>query len=418
MIKRSLTGAGVEKVAEKSKQHFVPRVYLKAFCDPTPPPDWPAEKPFQPALWLIHKSLEQPPRRRAPSSVLWANRAYNLRDDDPSRPVLEDQLSEIENEYARVLPKLIAHSELTDRDWITLLVFVGTLRSRSLDHLAFQQEQIDAIERLYRQVERASTGEERHADQFWAGADEGAKRVALREAGIYARLMNEAGAWLIVNESEYPFITSDNPVVHEFVHIDELMALGFPPDLWRPGTLPNEKAFFSYCALTPRVGFVSSPLLCPPPDQYWSSGWPWLPGALNLLTRRRALEFIVSRTPQPFGPSQQRLLDYEAQKRSLTPDPRPILEVYTDRSRYQMRLESYEHEAEVFNSRLRFVTRDLKQLHRLAAANAIQEITLRDGKKGIHMRDLLLLSVALAPNTESVMAQDLGGNLRRSAQEN
>jgi hypothetical protein len=78
--------------------------------------------------------------------------------------VLEERLSELEGEYARVLPKLVARQDLDQRDWIILLVFVGTLRGRSLEHLAFRQEQIDHVQHLYRQVDRASTGSEEHSN--------------------------------------------------------------------------------------------------------------------------------------------------------------------------------------------------------------------------------------------------------------
>lgn len=212
-----------------------------------------------------------------------------------------------------------------------------------------------------------------------------------------------------MNESPFPFITSDCPVTHHFLHIDELALMGFPPERWHPHARRSDKAFFSLCPLTPQIALVSSPLLLPPHGSpYWATRSPILVGTLNLLTRAHADELLVSSVAHPFDPNQSRLLEYEAHRRAQPADTRPQLLVYTDRSRHLFRLESYMHHPGIFDSGLTFVTHDLVELRALASAEWIEVATITDENGEIGMRELVLRSVAITPDGSSELVQDLG----------
>lgn len=79
-------------MAQKSRQHIIPQVYLNAFCDPQPPDTHPAEKPFTPALWTLPPSLLGEARRVAPQNLAWERKIYNLVADDPDDPLSKMRL--------------------------------------------------------------------------------------------------------------------------------------------------------------------------------------------------------------------------------------------------------------------------------------------------------------------------------------
>jgi hypothetical protein len=396
-------------MANKRKQHFVPQVYLKAFCDSTPPEGWAADRPYKPAVWVMNKSLAEEPRRRAPSKILWSSQTYTLDSDDPDRPVIEDQLAELEGKYAGVLPKVMARAEVIDRDRINLCLFIGALFHRTLSQMAFQQEQIDKIRHLYRQIDRVANSNERYSNEYWAGADEAGKQMAIRGARAYARIIDAAGPWFLVNESEFPFITSDRPVTHQFLHIDDLATMGFPPVRQHPNARACDRTFLSFTPLTPTIASVSSPLLVSPQgSMYWTTESAALAGSLNLLTRARADQLLVSPVPRPFGANQARLLEYETQERMRPADSRPTLLIYTDRSHHVFRLESWTHRPGIFDSHLTFVTEDLDGLRALADSECIEFATLRYKSGEIGMRQLVWHSVAIVPGAPSELVQDGG----------
>ena len=61
-------------MAEKKWQHYVPQVYLKSFTDIHPPSGWPAERPFEPVVWIAQSRALDSFRRKAPVNILASTR--------------------------------------------------------------------------------------------------------------------------------------------------------------------------------------------------------------------------------------------------------------------------------------------------------------------------------------------------------
>lgn len=390
-------------MAQKKKQHYVPQVYLKAFCDPRPPAGWDETRPFTPSVWLIDPTLSGEPRRKAPSSILWQSHLYTLREDDPTRPSIEETLSQLESEYAHTLAKVGDLKPLAVRDLITLTVFVGLLQWRIPVQMDFWQEQIAEIERIYRQVDQAANGSERFSDEFWAGADEAVKRLIVENAGGYSRLITPC-AFLVVNDSPMPLVASDNPVVHRFVHVDEFQSWGFPEDRLLPGALPSERVFFSYTPVSPKVGMVSSPLLAAPADSlYWPTADLRLILSLNELTRRHADQSLISAYANPYGPLKDAVIQLSTMRKA---ERRSGLRIYTERDRHWLPCESVVHSRgdHPLNSRLTFTTTDQEELRAAASAECLVEVTnYHNGEVRGGMRDARFLSVGLYKDAPSVV---------------
>lgn len=396
---------------KKSQQHVVPRVYLNAFCETTPPANHPEGRPYTGALWIVPPSLTQKPWRRSPRNVLRQLNAYTLRSDDPRRPQIEERLSQIESEYAPVLRQLRQRSPLTEREWIILSVFVATLYLRTPGHMAHWQQQIDKLQYLYRQLDRAHSGHEQHSDEYWAGADEFGKQQVLGAAGGIARLLVANGLRVLVNNTNQPFITCDRPVVHRQMHVDELSGMGFPEGWFVPEALPNQREFFSYCALTPEIAVVACPLFVIPRTLYWLAATESLVMNLNLVVRDNAAEWLISSRAEPFGAMQARIVELENLRRALPEDPRPILTVYTDRTRVRLRMEEYKYGLGPMpiNGRLSFRTRDMAALRTLAEAAHLPEVTYQapDQVSG-GMRNAWVIAVALSPEGETIIMNGPG----------
>ncbi|WP_041229683.1 DUF4238 domain-containing protein [Rippkaea orientalis] len=71
-------------MAQKKKQHIVPRTYLKAFIDPVRPDGMPEHIPFEPSVWVIEKSLKSEPKRKAPDNILWKSYFYRILHSKPT----------------------------------------------------------------------------------------------------------------------------------------------------------------------------------------------------------------------------------------------------------------------------------------------------------------------------------------------
>jgi hypothetical protein len=395
-------------VAEKKHQHLVPRVYLKAFCDPKPPPDHPTGRPFEPALWLLPKSLDEPPMRRAPANVLWESHAYTLRSDDPTQPVVEEALAKLESDYASVLRKLLIRSRLTDREWINLLVFVGTLRSRPSAQMTSLQQQLDKIQAMYRMVDRGANRNEAYSDVVWASSDEAGKRGAIELAGPFARQITGAQPRLLVNNSQHQFITADNPVVYQEVHVDELETFEFPPEMLRPGALRNERTFLCHCALTPSLALVASPLLvAAQPSRYDDvPSTSKLAFWMNLLVRDEADKVIVASGPYPFGPVQPLLPLLSARLTARDQaDSRSKITFYTEADRYCIRATTVKPSqgSSPISGRLRLQTEDLEQLRSIAAAEHLVEVRYAGGGQSGGMRNAWFTRVAITEEGDSLI---------------
>lgn len=361
---------------KRAQQHVIPRVYLNAFCDPAPPAGHPPGQPFAPAVWLVPKSLAEPPRRRAPRKAFVELHAYTLKGDDPRRPEIEVRLSEVESAYAPVLRRVRARAALARDERRTLALFVATLYLRTPGQMRQWQRFVDDVQHIYRQVDRGANGNERYSDEAFAGADEAGKRQVLQAAGAVAGLLERIGWRLLVNDTPEVFATSDTPVVRREVHVDELLAMGVPGPWLDPDPLPNRREVLLYCPLAPDAALVACPLLPRTPELYWPASAA-LAANLNLLVRENARELLIAFGPDPFGDLTPSILARDAAAQREAADPRPIVTAYTDRTRVRFRAEAIDHGhgASPLEGRLTFRTRDADALRILAEAERIPEVT-------------------------------------------
>lgn len=394
-------------MAKKKNQHLVPQVHLRQFATvdrPMHPPD----QPVTPFIWLVPKDLVAGSIAKAPRNALVATRAYNMCEDDPDAPWLEDSLARIEGLYGVVLPRLLRGAELDPQDWTVLVLFVATLHARTLSSIEHWQTMFDQLESIHRQVERGSTGKEAVSDQRFSFGTEMSKHHVPERIESYAKVVGEGG-WLLRSRSPMEFISADSPVAHQFLHVDDLARLGVPDSWLNNHATRVDRAFVSACSLSPQLMFLSSPLLVPPTESIYrvTANEKTVLG-LNELIRAGANAVLISRAPTPYGVLQSSVVALDnlaAKQRTAT---RYKLNIYMTQSRQLLGATTFAHllGPHPLESSMHFRTPQITALHVLAADHRVKEIAVYDGDQLIGgMRDAVLTTVALTPNDESIIEQ-------------
>jgi hypothetical protein len=127
-------------VPEHSKQHFIPRSYLAAWCDPATPEDQ------EPYVWRFPKDGGEG-KRKAPHKLFTETEMYTLHAPDGSRDLrLEHGLADLEDAFARVRAEKISHRlPLTAADEFVVYAFIAAMHSRTPKQRDHWKEQWQGI---------------------------------------------------------------------------------------------------------------------------------------------------------------------------------------------------------------------------------------------------------------------------------
>ncbi len=253
----------------KTRQHVIPRVFLRAFCDPTPHADHPPGVPFEPSVWLLPRSLDGKAKRKAPGSVFTEQRVYTLATEDPELPEIEEWLSRIESNYAVAYKKLKERQELNPAEWDHLFLFVGALHARRLSQVAHWQKQLSQLEKIARAVEKHHTGAERSADKKYAGWEQIGLRSLQLRAESFRNVLKAGAIFLLENMSEVPFASSDRPVASDHLELALLRDWGVPPEIESADEEERNAGFTCFCPLSPELALFTSHNLSPASMVHW-----------------------------------------------------------------------------------------------------------------------------------------------------
>jgi hypothetical protein len=268
------------------------------------------------------------------------------------------------------------------------------------------------LERLTRITELANTGREEYSDSvFWMGSDL-SKRLMPGFTTTYAELVISDG-WLVANRTEVPFITSDTPAIHAFIHPDELLGMGFDSDLIYPDANRSSRAFLSYCALSPGLAFVSSPLLVPPADSmYRETRNPWQILMLNELMRTHAKDLVISSKPTPYGSLTERsvadLGELVTQRLRQQEGWRGI-HIYTETDRCWIPASSLtiEDANSPLITRITFRTDDVDRPRALPSSEHITQLTtFEPSGGGTMLRGARFVQLAIMPSGDTIIESE------------
>jgi hypothetical protein len=389
---------------QKKRQHFVPKVYLQPFIDRAPPKGFKPGQPFTPTVWVIKAGTMSLPQRKAPSSILWGNKIYTLDSDDPARPVVEESLSRLESAYRIVRDQVLRSSHLTPQQYATLLFFIGALHSRVPPEIQSFQNHVDNLIAISKQISELPP-----EGMAWTDFDQSGVKAIADRALAYARVIGQRG-FILVNQTEMQFITSDSPVTHQTLHVDDVPIKCFDPCLLARVPV-SARAFFSFVPIGPDKAFVSSLLLCAGSDLYVSSCSKELIFALNECTRLSAGAVIVHNVSKPYGQFAEILISREADLAAAS-NPKTGLMVYTACAREWINTHQFSHKDGIhpLHGVIRFKSVSLAELKLIACAEEVVEVLIyKDGHLVGIMRDCWLAATALGNEVESIIENFPGG---------
>ena len=218
------------KALSHKRQHWIPRSYLKAWCDPATP------ERQQPYVWRFEKDSVSR-ARKSPKNIFHATDLYTIHLSDGTRELsIEHGLSGLETEFVRIRDEILAREcAVSQKDRFLLCAFVAAMKARSrsqLQHLHSQfQEIFDRMTRFKEMMEARPLHERvaaarrvprpRPSGDKRTGDYEDVKAIAEGPMGPWvAELTNGQLPYLtrmnlavLTTSSALGFITSDRPCV-------------------------------------------------------------------------------------------------------------------------------------------------------------------------------------------------------------
>lgn len=195
---------------QKKRHHFVPKAYLKAFCD------------RQGRLLVYRKDAPAPPLHVTPDATQF--RTYYYSQPTPNggqdNNTLEDIFSTVESEWPETVSKLHRRDDVTDR-LVNIFQFITLQRvrvpaSRDLVETALAQMVINTMRDMLvtGKLPQPPAGLENKLNQIQVSIDPHrsihAMVVMMQSIG---RLFSRLGFVAFHNATASPFLTSDNPVI-------------------------------------------------------------------------------------------------------------------------------------------------------------------------------------------------------------
>jgi len=204
-------------MAKKRDQHIVPRCYLKHFVDRSSPIH---NKKYEAGVYVNTSALDRAWKMKGLSNNIFTKtRFYNLKSDDPDKPLVEEHLAKIESFYSKGITKLL-NDEFSNEILSIFTLFVVTQFLRTEKVLKAHQKSWDRVA-LY-------------ADMFESGGrnqsiyGEISKKQILHLAKPEALNPIHRKSGIILNCTKIPFLTSDKPVIREFFNQEDISRIFHP----------------------------------------------------------------------------------------------------------------------------------------------------------------------------------------------
>lgn len=216
-------------MSKHKKQHYIPKCYLKAWCDPKCPPN------HNPYIWIYEKESRDG-RKKSPDNIFHETDMYTISGAGGERILdIEHGLSGLERDFTSVRIKKINHrTELDEAEKAIVTTFVAAQHARTKSQLAHMAEQWhEPLERMDSMVEsmKTATNEEKRIMASYSSVTSSDDSPRLTHEQVrqmvedpvgttfipmirtVAPLLAELDMAILCTDSIPGFITSDRPCV-------------------------------------------------------------------------------------------------------------------------------------------------------------------------------------------------------------
>ncbi|MCG8512156.1 MAG: DUF4238 domain-containing protein [Rhodospirillales bacterium] len=215
----------------KKRHHYVPKAYLKSFCDEGG------------KVRIYRKDAPQKIIHQSPDNTGFHKYYYSQplpgggRDNDS----LEDLFSKFEEKWPPLVDRLRRRDNINDRESLrTLLDFISLQRVRvPATRDAVEKSRAEEVMSTLRIMDAKGMlppkpeGHEDILDKLAVAIDPHQSLLAMEDLiEGFNKLFNEIGLGALHNTTDKPFLTSDNPVIWFDPSVSEAEML---PYVWRPG---------------------------------------------------------------------------------------------------------------------------------------------------------------------------------------
>lgn len=235
-------------MSKKKNQHLVPACYLRSF-----EADVSVQKSINPqfssGVYVNNSKLTEGWKLRAVTHKSFTKSYfYNLPEDDPSKPLIENYLSAVEGEYTKYVRQVLEGQ--VDNENLSFLSYFVTLQFMRVDKfINMFQETFDKVAGWM----DAYDGKEKYKSIL--------KDIAKRQLiTLDLGSVIHSHAVIIYNETNFPFITSDNPVVRKQVNITDILKI-IPKKYILENINESVEFAFFFLPLSPRVAYMSCELI-------------------------------------------------------------------------------------------------------------------------------------------------------------
>ena len=194
-------------MATKKKQHIIPECYLRAWCDPNPPP---GHNPF---IWRISKTGIWV-TRRSPEKSFAATDKYTIRLPNGERNlVIEDTLGEIESHFVSVLTKIRKCQRLSATDRARLCVFAAAMHSRTVSAGEHWRRQWGQVHEMVVNMEQAQNLRPITSLRTAKMVELAPQQAIASSLEFEPPMLFKMQMAIFITEDDTGFITSDRPCV-------------------------------------------------------------------------------------------------------------------------------------------------------------------------------------------------------------
>ena len=235
-------------MSEKKNQHLVPACYLKYF-EADVSEQRKVNSKFCGGIYINNNKLtEEWKLRSVRHKSLTKSYFYNLPEDNPKQPLIENYLSIVEDDYSKYIKQII--KGMVSNENLSFISYFVTIQLMRVE--AF----IDMFQGAWDKI--AGWMDEFEGKNNYQTA---LKDISKRQLGaLDVGYIIHPHSVIIYNETNFPFITSDNPVVRRQINITD--ALKIIPRRYLPES-ENESIEFAcfFLPLTPKIAYISCELI-------------------------------------------------------------------------------------------------------------------------------------------------------------